>query len=140
MPGRVFSPLKQRKSRVDTKQQQPGPPAWPVFGNIFDLGAIPHQTLYKLKEKYGPVIWLKLGYTNTLVIQSAETAAGLFKNHDLAFSDRKVLLVFTAHNYYQGSLALGWYGPNWRMLQRLQWCRKCLLVDQKLQAPRWNGP
>jgi hypothetical protein len=119
LPGRVFSPLKQRKLRVDTKQQQPGPPAWPVFGNIFDLGAIPHQTLYKLKEKYGPVIWLKLGYTNTLVIQSAETAAGLFKNHDLAFSDRKVLLVFTAHNYYQGSLALGWYGPNWRMLQRL---------------------
>nr|TKS13235.1 hypothetical protein D5086_0000055480 [Populus alba] len=104
----IVSAAETGKSRVDTKQQPPGPPAWPVFGNIFDLGAIPHQTLYKLKEKYGPVIWLKLGYTNTLVIQSAETAAGLFKNHDLAFSDRKVL-VFTAHNYYQGSQALGWY-------------------------------
>ncbi|XP_011019232.1 PREDICTED: cytochrome P450 76A1 [Populus euphratica] len=51
-------------------------------------------------------------------ITSAETAAGLFKNHDLASSDRKVL-VFTAHNYSQGSLALGRYGPNWHMLQRL---------------------
>ncbi|KAJ6407561.1 hypothetical protein OIU84_010949 [Salix udensis] len=38
---------------------------------------------------------------------SAEAAAELFKNHDLAFSDRKVPLVLTAHNYNQGSMAIG---------------------------------
>ncbi|KAF9680182.1 hypothetical protein SADUNF_Sadunf06G0094600 [Salix dunnii] len=130
MPVALFLLLKQRKSRVDTKKHPPGPPAWPIFGNIFDLGAIPHHTFYKLKEKYGPVIWLKLGYTNTLVIQSAETAAELFKNHDLAFSDRKVPLVLTAHNYNQGSMAMGRYGPNWRMLRRL--CTSKLMITKQL--------
>ncbi|KAF9680183.1 hypothetical protein SADUNF_Sadunf06G0094700 [Salix dunnii] len=129
MPVALFLLLKQRKSRVDTKIHPPGPPAWPIFGNIFDLGAIPHHTFYKLKEKYGPVIWLKLGYTNTLVIQSAETAAELFKNHDLAFSDRKVPLVLTAHNYSQGSMSIGRYGPNWRMLRRL-YSSKLMITKQ----------
>ncbi|KAJ6381652.1 hypothetical protein OIU77_030344 [Salix suchowensis] len=130
MPVALFLLLKQRKSRVHTKQLPTGPPAWPIFGNIFDLGAIPHQTLYKLKEKHGPVIWLKLGYTNTLVIQSAEAAAELFKNHDVAFCDRKVPLVLTAHNYNQGSMAIGRYGPNWRMLRRL--CSSKLMVTKQL--------
>ncbi|KAJ6742462.1 CYTOCHROME P450 FAMILY 1 [Salix viminalis] len=130
MAAALFLLLKQRKSRVETKKHPPGPPAWPIFGNIFDLGAIPHQTFYKFKEKYGPVIWLKLGYTNTLVIQSAEAAAELFKNHDLAFSDRKVPLVLTAHDYNQGSMAIGRYGPNWRMLRRL--CSSKLMVTKQL--------
>ncbi|KAG5243261.1 cytochrome P450 [Salix suchowensis] len=130
MSAALFLLLKQRKSRVHTKTHPPGPPAWPIFGNIFDLGAIPHHTFYKLKEKYGPVIWLKLGYTNTLVIQSAEAAAELFKNHDRAFSDRKVPLVLTAHNYNQGSLGIGRYGPNWSMLRRL--CSSKLMITKQL--------
>ncbi|KAG5243258.1 cytochrome P450 [Salix suchowensis] len=88
------------------------------------------QRKSRLKEKHGPVIWLKLGYTNTLVIQSAEAAAELFKNHDLAFSDRKVPLVLTAHDYNQGSMAIGRYGPNWRMLRRL--CSSKLMITKQL--------
>ncbi|CAK7343358.1 unnamed protein product [Dovyalis caffra] len=126
----LFLLLKLRKSRVNSKQRPPGPPAWPIFGNIFDLGAIPHQTLYKFKLKYGPVIWLELGYTSTLVIQSAETAAELFKNHDLAFSDRKVPFAFTVHDYHQGSLAMGRYGPNWCILRRL--CSIELMTTKKI--------
>ncbi|KAF2289776.1 hypothetical protein GH714_038578 [Hevea brasiliensis] len=76
--------LKQRRSRsLGAKKRPPGPPAWPVFGNIFDLGTIPHRNLYKLRFKYGPVIWLRLGCTNALVIQSAKAAEELFKNHDV---------------------------------------------------------
>ncbi|KAF2289788.1 hypothetical protein GH714_038628 [Hevea brasiliensis] len=88
--------LKQRRSRsLGAKKRPPGPPAWPVFGNIFDLGTIPHRNLYKLRFKYGPVIWLRLGCTNALVIQSAKAAEELFKNHDVT------------------------YGSNWRLLRRV---------------------
>ncbi|GLT64363.1 hypothetical protein SLA2020_368630 [Shorea laevis] len=97
----------------------PGPPGWPIIGNIFDLGTIPHQTLYELRPKYGPVLWLKLGSVNTLVIQSAEAAAELFKNHDQVSCDRKSRDAFTAHDYNQGSLIVGRYGPYCRMLRRL---------------------
>ncbi|GLT64379.1 hypothetical protein SLA2020_368780 [Shorea laevis] len=114
----LILPLRQRRCRQNGSSP-PGPSGWPIFGNIFDLGAIPHQILYELKPKYGPVLWLKLGSVNTLVIQSAEAAAELFKNHDQVFCDRRSPASFTAHNYNQGAISLSKYGrPYWRMLRR----------------------
>ncbi|GLT89903.1 hypothetical protein SLE2022_078640 [Rubroshorea leprosula] len=95
----LILPLSQRRRRRNGSRP-PGPPGCPVFGNIFDLGTIPHQTLYFLRPKYGPVIWLKLGSVNTLVIQSAKAATELFKNHDQVFCDRRCPDSMTAHNYY----------------------------------------
>ncbi|XP_065856817.1 iridoid oxidase-like [Euphorbia lathyris] len=109
--------LKNFRNRA--KPRPPGPRAWPIFGNIFDLGALPHQTFHKLRSKYDALIWLKLGSTNTLVIQSAKAAEHIFKNHDVQSSDRKVPDAFTAHNYHQGSLSLCRYGSNWRNRRRL---------------------
>ncbi|KAF2289784.1 hypothetical protein GH714_038614 [Hevea brasiliensis] len=109
---------KQSRS-LGAKQKPPRPPAWPIVGNIFDLGTIPHRTLYKLRFKYGPVVWLRIGWTNTLVIQSAKAAEELFKNHDATFCDRKVPVIFTSHHYCEGSFSLGRYGPNWIFRRRL---------------------
>uniref|UniRef100_A0A2C9VCV7 Cytochrome P450 n=1 Tax=Manihot esculenta TaxID=3983 RepID=A0A2C9VCV7_MANES len=112
--------LKQRRSRLlGAKKRPPGPPAWPVVGNIFNLGSVPHRNLYRLRLKYGPVIWLRLGCTNGLVIQSAKAAEELFKNHDVSFSDRKVPEAFTAHDYQKGSISLGRYGFKWRLVRRV---------------------
>eukprot|EP00257_Ricinus_communis_P021114 XP_015580519.2 cytochrome P450 76A1 [Ricinus communis] len=110
--------LKKRRPRHNAKQRPPGPPAWPIIGNIFDLGGNPHQNLYKLRFKYGPVLWLRLGCINTLVIQSTKAAEELFKRHDISFSDRKVPQSFTAHNFNKASLALGQYDSHWRFHRR----------------------
>ncbi|XP_038685664.1 iridoid oxidase-like [Tripterygium wilfordii] len=112
------------------KSRPPGPPGWPIFGNIFDLGSVPHRTLYNLRLKYGPVIWLKLGSMNTMVVQSAAAAAELFKNHDQAFCDRKCFVALTAHNYNQGSLGVCQFGPHWRLLRRL--CTMELLGTKRI--------
>lgn len=117
-------------TKSSTKPKPPGPPAWPLIGNILDLGTMPHQNLYKLRPKYGPVLWMKLGSVNTMVIQSAEAAADLFKNHDAFFSDRKVPHAVTACDYNQGSLAFGNYGPYWRTLRKL--CTMELLVTKRV--------
>lgn len=111
--------LQKQKRRQKGFIRPPGPLGWPLFGNIFGLGTLPHQTLYHLKPKYGSVLWLKLGSVNTLVIQSAKSASEFFKNHDHVFCDRKCPDSLTAHDYYQGSLAFGRFGPYWRMLRRL---------------------
>eukprot|EP00257_Ricinus_communis_P027386 XP_025014800.1 cytochrome P450 76A1 isoform X2 [Ricinus communis] len=42
--------LKCRQSRHHHNHSPPGPPAWPIFGNIFDLGTIPHRNLYKFRK------------------------------------------------------------------------------------------
>ncbi|KAK6943951.1 Cytochrome P450 [Dillenia turbinata] len=39
----------------------PGPPGWPVIGNMLELGKLPHREMVALKEKYGPVIGLRVG-------------------------------------------------------------------------------
>ncbi|KAL0336971.1 UNVERIFIED_CONTAM: Iridoid oxidase [Sesamum calycinum] len=118
--------------RGSSKLIPPGPPGWPIVGNMFDLGQVPHQTLYELKGKYGPVIWLKLGAINTMVVQSAEAAAELFKKCDLPFADRKVPDSLTAFDYYQGSVAIGTYGDYWRKLRRI--CTTEFLVHKRINA------
>ncbi|KAL8509337.1 hypothetical protein ACS0TY_016515 [Phlomoides rotata] len=115
-----------------SKLRPPGPPGWPLIGNIFDVGAEPHVNFHKLQSKYGPVLWLKLGNLNTLVIQSATAAAELFKNHDLAFSDRNAPDSLTACDYHKGSLAIAPYGEYWRVLRRLSSSE--LMVHKRIDA------
>ena len=112
------------------KLRPPGPQGWPIFGNIFDLGTMPHQTLNSLRFQYGPVLGLQLGAINTVVIQSAKVASELFKNHDLIFSNRMVPCAFTALNYNQGSLAMSNYGTHWRTLRKV--CSSELLVIKRI--------
>lgn len=97
----------------------PGPPGLPIFGNVFDLGAEPYKTIEDMKKKYGPIIWLRLGSINTMVIQTAEVAGELFKNHDVSFAGRQIGEVQRAHDYVSGSVALAQYGPYWRVLRRI---------------------
>ncbi|XP_056161597.1 iridoid oxidase-like [Syzygium oleosum] len=117
-------------SRQKRTNLPPQPPAWPVIGNILDLGTMPHQNLHSFRAEHGPVTWLKLGSVNTMVIQSARAAAELFKGHDLTFADRKCPHAFTALGYDQGSLAVGRYGGYWRVLRRL--CSAELLMNKRV--------
>ncbi|XP_047326357.1 iridoid oxidase-like [Impatiens glandulifera] len=110
---------RQAEAHDSGKLRPPGPPGWPVVGNIFDLGELPHQTLCKLRDKFGPVIWLQLGSVGTVAVNSADAAAKLFKNHDLVFSDRKCPDALTAHGFNHGSMAIGNYGSYWRVVKRI---------------------
>ncbi|GAA0175192.1 oxygenase [Lithospermum erythrorhizon] len=105
----------------------PSPPGWPVFGHMFHLGTLPYVTMAKMKDKYGPVTWLKLGSVNTMVVQSADAAAELYKNHDLSFSDRPIVETLTSHEFHKSTMIFSSHGPYWLR-------RKC--VDDLLS---WIG-
>ncbi|KAK6778713.1 hypothetical protein RDI58_025431 [Solanum bulbocastanum] len=86
-----------------------------------------------LKQKYGPILWLKLGTsTNIMVVQTAPAAAELFKNHDTSFADQFIPDVNKTHNYHQGSLAIGRYGSFWRFQRRI--CTVEMFVHKKIGA------
>ncbi|KAF2289792.1 hypothetical protein GH714_038645 [Hevea brasiliensis] len=113
----------------DSMAEYDRPPGWLIFGNIFDIGTIPHRTIYELRFKYGAVLRLRQGSRDTVVIQSAKAVEELFKNHDATFCDRASLDVFTSHNYQEASLALE-VSPYWLMLRRL--CSMELMTNKRI--------
>ncbi|XP_009602679.1 cytochrome P450 76A2-like [Nicotiana tomentosiformis] len=120
-----------KKAISSSYRLPPGPPGLPIFGNMFELGTLPYKKVAVLKQKYGPVLWLKIGPSiNSMVVQTAQAAADLFKNHDISFADRCPVDVNQAHNYYQGSMALGQYGSFWRFQRRI--CTVEMFVNKKI--------
>ncbi|MBA0776638.1 hypothetical protein Gotri_011603, partial [Gossypium trilobum] len=124
----------QRRNNSVTGKLPPGPPGWPIFGNMFDLGTMPHRTLTRLRDKYGQVIWLRLGAVNTMVILSTKAATEFFKNYDLTFAERHITEIMRAHGYHKSSVALAPYGSYWRVLRRLNLLGN-LMLSQDLFDP-----
>ncbi|KAK1276067.1 Cytochrome P450 76A2 [Acorus gramineus] len=104
-----------------SRRLPPGPRVWPLVGNLLDLGfnSPPHQTLALLSQKYGPLMWLKLGAVDTVVVSSSEAATSLFKENDMSFVGRAINEAMRSHDYDKGSLVVAQYGPRWQMLRRL---------------------
>ncbi|KAI3871192.1 hypothetical protein MKW98_015092, partial [Papaver atlanticum] len=93
------------RNKSNSRQLPPGPPDWPIIGNLLDLGyhyKAPHKRLVQLQKKYG------------------HAAMELFKSHDQAFSNRYLgeVLKSTGDEYGPTSL-LSPNGPIWRMNRRL---------------------
>ncbi|GFP94437.1 cytochrome p450 76a2 [Phtheirospermum japonicum] len=86
--------------------------------------------MHKWRQTYGPVIWLKLGAVNTMVVQSSAAAAELFKKHDLPFADRRAPEVLKAYDFNQGTLGMNQFGGHWRVLRRL--CSMEFLVNKRM--------
>ncbi|XP_049400229.1 cytochrome P450 76A2 isoform X8 [Solanum stenotomum] len=120
-----------KKSTKCSYKLPPGPPGLPFFGNMFELGTEPYKRMSVLKQKYGPVLWLKLGTsTKIMVVQTAQAAEELFKNHDISFADRFIHDANQAHSYYQGSLSLAPYGSFWRFQRRI--CTVEMFVHKRI--------
>lgn len=77
-------------------QLPPGPFAWPIIGNIFNLDAKrPYVTLANLAEAYGPLFSLRFGAIQVVVASSPAIAREIFKTHDRVFSGRFVTQLVT---------------------------------------------
>lgn len=49
------------KSKQNINRLPPGPKQWPIVGNLFQLGQLPHRDMASFCEKYGPLVYLRLG-------------------------------------------------------------------------------
>ncbi|KAK9684497.1 hypothetical protein RND81_10G214100 [Saponaria officinalis] len=101
------------------KRLPPGPKPWPILGNLPHMGQAPHQGLAALAQKYGPLLYMRLGYVHVVVAASASVAAQFLKTHDLNFSNRPPNsgAKHIAYNYQD--LVFAPYGPKWRMLRKI---------------------
>ncbi|PON41315.1 Cytochrome P450, E-class, group I [Parasponia andersonii] len=92
----------------------PGPKPWPLIGNLNLIGPLPHQSLHKLAQKYGPIMQLKFGSLPVVVASSAEMARHFLKTHDHIFASRPKTAAgkYTTYNY--SNITWAPYGPYWR--------------------------
>ncbi|GLJ32237.1 hypothetical protein SUGI_0648830 [Cryptomeria japonica] len=90
----------------------PGPPAWPIVGNLFQLGRRPHESLHALSLQYGPLMTLRLGMKTTVVVSSPAMAKEVLKTHDHILAGRTVLEFAKSLSHHKSSLIWGEYGPH----------------------------
>ena len=108
----------------------PRPQALPVIGHLHLLGSLPHQSLYKLSNRYGPLMQLSLGSVPTVVASSPEMAKEFFKTHEALFSSRPKPSVLNHLSYSSPDLTFSPYGPYWKFLKKV--CMSQLLGSQTL--------
>ncbi|XP_038687863.1 (S)-N-methylcoclaurine 3'-hydroxylase isozyme 1-like [Tripterygium wilfordii] len=113
----------------------PGPNPWPLVGNLFHMGKMPHVTLSNFAKTYGPLISLKLG-TQTMVIASSPAAATeILKTHDRVLSARYVPQVMPLERSELNNISLGWSfecGEGWKYLRTI--CRSELFSSKAIES------
>ncbi|KAL5544744.1 hypothetical protein UlMin_008528 [Ulmus minor] len=64
----------------------PGPRPLPIIGNLHNLTTLPHRGLQSLSQKYGQIMYLRLGQVPTTVISSPRAAELFLKTNDIVFA------------------------------------------------------
>ncbi|KAI3954586.1 hypothetical protein MKW98_019717 [Papaver atlanticum] len=89
-------------------------------GNLHQLGNdLPHVSLQKLCNKYGPLMFLKLGSIPTLVVSSADMAKEILTTHDLVFSNRPMFYAPTKLSYGCSDITFSPYGDYLREVKKM---------------------
>ncbi|KAL5998277.1 hypothetical protein ACLOJK_009216 [Asimina triloba] len=121
--------LSKRKSHP---KLPPGPPRLPIVGSIGMLGNITHRTLWQLSQKYGPLVYLKLGSLPALVVSSAKLASDVMKTQDLDFCNRPPFVSYKKLSYNFADIVFTPYGDYYRDMRKV--CNNELLSLKKVQS------
>ncbi|KAK9097284.1 hypothetical protein Sjap_022781 [Stephania japonica] len=101
------------------KNHPPSPFALPIIGHLHLLKPPLHITLTSLSRRHGPVLRLKLGLRNALVLSSPSAIEEFFTTNDIVFANRPAALAGLHLGYNYTSLPWAPYGHHWRALKRV---------------------
>ncbi|XP_058103654.1 cytochrome P450 71A1-like [Magnolia sinica] len=97
----------------------PGPPQLPIIGNLHQLSNLSHRSFWQLSEKYGPIIYLKLGSLPSLVISSAKLASDVMKTQDLDSCNRPLFVSYKQLSYNFLDIIFTPYGEYYRDMRKI---------------------
>lgn len=98
----------------------PSPPKLPVIGHLHHLvGALSHQALRRVAQKYGPVLHLQLGQVSTVLISSPGATKQAVKDQDPACADRPESIASKIMWYDYTDIAFSPYNDNWRQMRKI---------------------
>ncbi|KAK2416319.1 cytochrome P450 CYP736A12 [Trifolium repens] len=110
----------------------PGPPRWPIVGNLLQLGQLPHRDLASLCDKYGPLVYLKLGNIDAITTNDPDIIREILVSQDDIFASRPRTLAAVHLAYGCGDVALAPLGPHWKRMRRI--CMEHLLTTKRLES------
>uniref|UniRef100_A0A0D9VAH2 Cytochrome P450 n=1 Tax=Leersia perrieri TaxID=77586 RepID=A0A0D9VAH2_9ORYZ len=131
-----FLSRQQQQKQKHNTNLPPGPWSLPVIGSIHCLlGSLPHHALRRLSHRYGPVMFLRLGQIQALVISSPAAAREVMRTHDAAFPSRPLTPTMDVITYGGKGVALSpSYGRRWKELRRI--CAAELLCPRRVRSFR----
>ncbi|XP_023543272.1 cytochrome P450 CYP736A12-like [Cucurbita pepo subsp. pepo] len=115
-------------------QLPPGPRGLPILGSLHLLGKLPHRDLRALSQKYGSIMYMRLGLVPTIVVTSPQAAELFLKTYDSVFASRPFLLASKYISYGQKNLGFAPYGSYWRNMRKM--CTLELLSNVKVNSFR----
>ncbi|XP_068665004.1 cytochrome P450 71A1-like [Aristolochia californica] len=133
LPAIIF--LREISRRGKSHRLPPGPPQFPIIGNLHQLRNFTHRSLWLLSKKHGPLMYLKLGSVPTVVVSSAKMAREVMKTHDLEFCSRPPLLPCKKLFYNLLDVSFAPYGHYWREMRKI--CILELFSAKKVQSFRF---
>jgi len=83
------------------------------------LKSHPPVVLRDLANKYGPVMFLRMGQIDTVVISSPPAAEEVLREKDITFASRPSTVASEFFCYQNRDVAFSPYGAYWRMLRKL---------------------
>ncbi|GAV57802.1 p450 domain-containing protein [Cephalotus follicularis] len=117
---------------IKTKKLPPGPPKWPVIGNLLQLGQFPHRDLASLCDKYGPLVYLRLGSVDAITTNNPEVIREILLRQDDVFASRPRTVAAVHLAYGCGDVALAPLGSHWKRMRRI--CMENLLTTKRLES------
>ncbi|XP_010537441.1 PREDICTED: cytochrome P450 CYP736A12-like [Tarenaya hassleriana] len=127
----LFRAFSRQESSEKFGKLPPGPRGIPIIGHLHMLGKLPHQTLARLSKKYGPIMSIRLGSVQTIVVSSPRAAELFLKTHDNVFASRAKDQAAEIMSYGTKAIILQPYSPYWRDVRKL--CVVHLLSTSKME-------
>ncbi|XP_043689535.1 cytochrome P450 CYP736A12-like [Telopea speciosissima] len=104
---------------IGHRRLPPGPRGLPIIGSLHMLGKLPHHSLRKLANKYGPIMFIRLGQVPAMVVSSPKAAELVLKTYDSIFASRPNTMASKHLSYGGKGIAFTQYGPYWTKMRRL---------------------
>lgn len=124
-----------RRDTSTTPPLPPGPTPLPFIGNLHLLNSSSlHRRLWQLAKLHGPLMSLRFGFAQTVVVSSSKIAKEILKTHDIKFASRPGFVGMRKLSYNRLDLGFAPYGPYWREMKKLSMVH--LFSTQRVQSFR----